>query len=72
VKLRYHTIVSGRYFKAGEDVPDELVSPAIAKYAVSEEGDAADLEPVKQKPRRYTVSRPERMYPGAKSKRIKA
>jgi len=25
-----------RYFKAGEDVPDELVSPALAKYAVSE------------------------------------
>jgi hypothetical protein len=55
--------------------PDELVSPAIAKYAVSEDGDAADLEPVKQKPRRYTVSR-ERLYPGAKSKgqvkRVKA
>jgi hypothetical protein len=37
VKLRCHTIVrGGRYFKAGEEVPDELVSPAIAKYAVSE------------------------------------
>lgn len=51
-------------------MPDELVSPAIAKYAVSEDGDAADVEAVKQKPRRYTVSR-ERMYPGAKSKRAK-
>jgi hypothetical protein len=40
VKLRVHTIVQGgRYFKAGEDVPDELVSPALAKYAVREEGD---------------------------------
>ena len=53
--------------KAGEDVPDELVSPAIAKYAVSEDGDAADVEAVKQKPQHYTVSR-ERMYPGAKSR----
>ena len=26
-----------RYFKSGEDVPDELVSPAIARYAVSED-----------------------------------
>ena len=71
MKLRYHTFVGGRYFKSGEDVPDELVSPSIAKYAVSEDGDAADVEAVKQKPRRYTVSRPERMYSGAKSKRAK-
>ena len=70
VKLRVRSIIGGRYYKAGEDVPDELVSPAIAKYAVSEDGDAADVEAVKQKPRRYTVSR-ERMYPGAKSKRAK-
>ena len=34
MKLRYHTIVGGRYFKSGEDVPDDLVSPSIAKYAV--------------------------------------
>ena len=68
MKLRYHTIAGGRYFKSGEDVPDELVSPAIAKYAVSED---ANPEPVPAPVRRkYAVSR-ERMYPGAKSKRAK-
>jgi hypothetical protein len=58
VKLRYHTIVRGRYYRAGEDVPDEDVSPRLAKYAVSEDGDAADLPgPQTQKARRYVVHR---------------
>ena len=45
MRLRVHTIVGGRYYKAGENVPDEEVSPTIAKYAVtvSEDGDAADM-----------------------------
>ena len=42
MKLRVHCITHGRYYKAGEDVPD--APPSFAKYAVSEDGDAADLE----------------------------
>jgi hypothetical protein len=65
VRLRYHSIVGGRYYLAGEEIPD--APPSFAKYAVSEgDGDATERrEPVKQKPRRYTVSRG-RMFKKAK------
>lgn len=67
MKLRLNAIIKGRYILAGEDIPEQDVPPAIpAKYAVSEDG---DLPPVKRK---YAVARPERMYPGAKSKTKKA
>lgn len=34
MKLKFHCITGGRYFKAGEEVPD--APGAFAKYAVSE------------------------------------
>ena len=51
VKLRVHTILGGRYYKAGEEVPDD--QPTIAKYAVtaSEDGDAADTPHLRPKAR---------------------
>ena len=44
MKLSVNVITKGRYFKAGEDVPDDLISDAMRKYAVtvSEDGDAVD------------------------------
>jgi hypothetical protein len=65
VKLRCHTIVrGGRYFKAGEQVPDELMSPAIArKYAVSE-GDR-DAPPISG------PTKTKRKYGAAKFKNLK-
>ena len=56
MKLKVHCISHGRYYLAGEDVPDAPSS--FAKYAVSEDGDAADLPPVKRK---YAVAPPERI-----------
>ena len=50
MKLRLHTIVGGRYFKSGEDVPDELVSPSIAKYAVTVSGAPATEAPKPPRP----------------------
>ena len=35
MRLRVHTILSGRYWKAGEEIPDEDVPPNIRKYALS-------------------------------------
>jgi hypothetical protein len=55
MKLRYHCVTHGRYYLAGEDVPDAPAS--FARYAVSEDGDAVDLsnpEPAR-KSRRYKV-----------------
>lgn len=43
MKLRVNFVGSGRYWKAGEEIPEEDVPARIAKYAVSEDGDAADL-----------------------------
>ncbi len=42
MRLRVHTILSGRYWKAGEEIPDEDVPPNIRKYALS------SAEPVPQ------------------------
>jgi hypothetical protein len=44
MKLSVNVITGGRYFKAGEDVADDLISDAMRKYAVvvSEDGDAVD------------------------------
>jgi hypothetical protein len=60
VKLKYHCVTHGRYYLAGEEVPDPPAS--FAKYAVSEDGDAVDLEPVGEKPprRRYKLRRPKK------------
>jgi hypothetical protein len=69
VKLKVHCITHGRYFKAGEDVPDAPAS--FARYAlVSEDGDAVDrgsasmdAEGLKeQNPprRRYKLRRPKK------------
>ena len=46
MKLSANVITNGRYYKAGEDVPDDLISDAMRKYAVtvSEDGDAVDDE----------------------------
>ena len=55
MKLKYHGITHGRYYLAGEELPPDAPE-SFAKYAVNEDGDAADLDPVKQKPpppRRY-------------------
>jgi hypothetical protein len=61
VKLRVHTIVGGRYVKAGEDVPDDLVSPSIAKYAV----DPSHLPPKRQ----LSAGKHPNMRPGAQKRR---
>jgi hypothetical protein len=45
LKLSVHTIVAGRYYKAGEEVPDNQVSPTIAKYAVPDDADAQSPKP---------------------------
>lgn len=61
MKLKYHCITQGRYFKAGEDVPDP--PPSFAKYAVSEDGDAVDLpnpEPAREAGRFRGSARPKR------------
>jgi hypothetical protein len=34
VKLRVHFLSRGRYWKVGEDIPDEDVPPNVRKYAV--------------------------------------
>ena len=34
MKLRVHFLSRGRYWKAGEDIPDEDVPPNVRKYAV--------------------------------------
>ena len=36
MKLSVNLIGEGRYFRAGENVPDDQVSPAIARFAVTE------------------------------------
>jgi hypothetical protein len=36
VKLSVNLVAGGRYFRAGENVPDDQVSPEIAQFAVSE------------------------------------
>lgn len=44
MKLKVNLISNGKYFKAGEEVADDLISDAMRKYAVtvSEDGDAVD------------------------------
>ena len=42
MKLRANVITKGRYYKAGKDIPDDLLSDAMRKYAVSEDGDGVD------------------------------
>ena len=37
MQLRYHCIAKGRYFRAGEDVPEELLTARLRRYAVKEE-----------------------------------
>jgi hypothetical protein len=37
MKLSANVITKGRYYKAFDEIPDELVSDALRKYAVSEE-----------------------------------
>jgi hypothetical protein len=39
VKLSVNFVGLGRYWKAGEEIPDEDVPPRIAKYAVTVTGD---------------------------------
>ena len=66
MKLRVHFLSRGRYWKAGEEIPDEDVPPNVRKYAVSEDG-MSSLGPMK-KVRSYKTPG-ERMYPpGVKSK----
>ena len=35
MKLRVNTILGRRYIRAGEEIPDDQVPPAIARYAVT-------------------------------------
>jgi hypothetical protein len=39
LKLSVNFVGLGRYWKAGEEIPDEDVPPKIAKYAVTVTGD---------------------------------
>ena len=52
MKLRANVITKGRYYKAGEDIPDDLLSNTMRKYAVtvSEDGDGMDADGVESKP----------------------
>ena len=54
MKLKVHLIAGGRYYKAGEEIPDEEVSPRLAKYAVTlpEDGDTADLPELEEPAKR--------------------
>ena len=35
MRLTHNVITQGRYYKAGEDIPNDLLSDAMRKYAVS-------------------------------------
>jgi hypothetical protein len=35
MKLMYNVITQGRYYKAGEHIPENLLSDAMRKYAVT-------------------------------------
>jgi hypothetical protein len=57
VKLSVNFVGLGRYWKAGEEIPDEDVPPRIAKYAVTVTGDdgvteSPALEPAPPAPKR--------------------
>jgi hypothetical protein len=45
--LAHNVITKGRYYKAGEDIPENLLSDALRKYAISpdEERDRLGSEP---------------------------
>ena len=47
MKPRVHFIAKGRYIKAGEEIPDDDVPPAMAKYTVT--GDAENAQPLELK-----------------------
>jgi hypothetical protein len=52
MRLTYNVIINGRYFKAGEDIPDDLISDAVRKYAVTDADDdemSAPIEPERSK-----------------------
>jgi hypothetical protein len=54
LKLSVNFVGLGRYWKAGEEIPDEDVPPKIAKYAVTVTGDdgVTAVEPPPSAPRK--------------------
>ena len=42
--LTHNVITQGRYYKAGEDIPNDLLSDATRKYAVSADEERSKLQ----------------------------
>jgi len=66
VKLSVNLIAGGRYWKAGDDIPDHEIPAFAQRFVIPENGDAASVTPKpppdvaraiaeqnKPKPRRY-------------------
>jgi hypothetical protein len=79
MKLIYNAITKGRYFKAGEDIPDNLLSDALRKYEVRnddcyseaiqrqrEEADDIESKPAPRRPRAF-VKRGNNFVPASKT-----
>ena len=64
--LTHNVITHGRYYKAGEDIPNDLISDAMRKYAVSDiqqqrrDADNSESKPATRKPRNRAGSYVER------------
>ena len=55
MRLCFNAITKGRYFKAFEEIPDELVSDSLRKYAVDDSVQAEEIEskPAPRRPRAF-------------------
>jgi hypothetical protein len=43
MRLTHNVITKGRYYKAGEEIPDEELSPNLLKYVVRDNGYAEEI-----------------------------
>jgi hypothetical protein len=44
MKLKANVITKGKYYRAGEDIPDDLLSDALRKYALSPDEERSVIE----------------------------
>ena len=64
MRLSVNLVTGGRYFKAGENVPDDQVPPSLAKYALSdtdpqpEQADTVVLTPEQHQDNRPSAGPP--------------
>ena len=50
MRLSANVITKGRYYRAGEDVPDDLLTDALKKYEVTDEDPEESVTPKEVKP----------------------